>query len=67
VRTRREIEAALHRLGWQLDGPHRTSGGWKASIRRGTASALATGSTEEEVLEALLRDAEREEKPEGQP
>jgi len=57
VRAQREIEAALRALGWELDGPKRTSGGWKATIQRGTVSVLATGSKPVEVLEDLLRGA----------
>jgi hypothetical protein len=62
VRTQAELEAALSVLGWQLEGPRQTPGGWKATIRRGTTSILTTGSTVEEVLESLLRDAEGREK-----
>jgi hypothetical protein len=59
MRTRDEIEAALAALGWQLyDGPRRTAGGWKATIQRGTASKLATCSTELGVLEDLLRSVQ---------
>jgi hypothetical protein len=57
MRAQRELEEELHRLGWSLEGPTRTPGGWKATIKRGTTSMLATGSTELEVLEDLLRDA----------
>jgi hypothetical protein len=68
VRTQTEFEAALSALGWQLDRPQRTPGGWKATIRRGTTSILTTGSTVEEVLESLLRDVEgREKQPQEQP
>ena len=58
MRTLPEIEAALHALGWTIVGPTRTSGGYKATIQRGSVSALATGSTEAGVLEDLLRAAE---------
>ncbi len=58
MRTRRELEAALHSLGWEIDGPRQTAGGWKATIQRGTVSILLTGSTAEEVLEDLLRSAQ---------
>jgi hypothetical protein len=62
------LETALRVLGWELDGPKRTPGGWKATIRRGSVSVLATGSRAEEVLEELLRDAEdRANESEGQP
>ena len=56
--TQRELEAALHSLGWKLDGPKKTSGGWKATIQRGTASILMTGPMAEQVLEDLLRCAQ---------
>ncbi len=58
MRTQSELEAALHSLGWELDGPKRTPSGWKATIRRGTLSVLMTGSTAEQVLEDLLRYAQ---------
>jgi hypothetical protein len=58
VRTRHELEAALHSLGWVIDGPRQTAGGWKATIQRGTVSILLTGSTAEEVLEDLLRSVQ---------
>ena len=58
MRTQSELEAALHSLGWEVDGPKRTAAGWKATIRRGTLSILATGPTPEQVLEVLLRDAQ---------
>lgn len=58
MRTQLELETALRALGWELDGPKRTPGGWKATIRRGPVSVLATGSSAEEVLEDLLRGAE---------
>lgn len=54
VRTAREFEDALHSLGWRLDGPTRTSGGWKATIQRGALSMLETGRTPDQVLEGLL-------------
>ncbi len=57
--AQRELEAALRALGWELDGPERTSGGWKATIRRGAVSVMTTGSKPEEVLEDLLRDAKQ--------
>lgn len=59
MRTQRELEAALHSLGWEIDGPRQTAGGWKATIQRGTVSILLTGSTPEEVLEELLRSAQQ--------
>ena len=55
--TRDELESALHALGWRLEGPTRTPGGWKASIQRGTLTVLLTANTAEEVLEGLLRRA----------
>jgi hypothetical protein len=59
MRTRDELERALLSLGWKLiDSPTRTPSGWKATIQRGTASKLATGSTELGVLEDLLRSVE---------
>jgi hypothetical protein len=59
MRTRDELEAALDAARWKLiDGPRQTSGGWKATIQRGTASKLATGSTEIGVLEDLLRSVQ---------
>ncbi len=59
--TPRELESALRALGWELDGPVRTSGGWKATIQRGEVSVLVSGSEQEEVLEDLLRDAKQRE------
>jgi hypothetical protein len=58
VSTRRDLEDALHSLGWKLDGPRQTAGGWKATIQRSTVSILLTGSTAEQVLEDLLRCAQ---------
>jgi hypothetical protein len=59
MRTRDELERALHALGWELiHAPMRTPNGWKATIRRGTASKLATGSTAIGVLEDLLRSVD---------
>ena len=59
MRTRDELEAALHALGWRvIDTPTRTAAGWKATIQRGTASKLATGSTAIGVLEDLLRSVD---------
>jgi hypothetical protein len=66
VRTERELEVALHALGWNLDGPRRTAGGWKATIQRGTVTVLSTGSKPEEILETLLRDAEERAKHPGE-
>jgi hypothetical protein len=61
VKAHDELEAELQVLGWKLiDGPTRTSGGWKATIQRGTASMLTTGATEVGVLEYLLRSAQAE-------
>ncbi len=51
MRTQRELEAALHSLGWELDGATRPPSGWKVTIKRGTFSILMTGETAEEVLE----------------
>lgn len=65
MRTQRELEAALHSLGWKLDGPKQTSGGWKATIERGTVSILLTGPTAEKVLDDLLRYAQ--EREQGKP
>lgn len=59
IKAQKELEAALCVLGWELDGPKRTSGGWKATIRRGTASVLVTASTQVQVLEELLRSVVR--------
>lgn len=56
--AQRQLEAALHSLGWKLDGPRQTAGGWKATIQRGSFSILLTGSTAEQVLEELLRCAQ---------
>jgi hypothetical protein len=62
MRTRDDLERALLSLGWKLiDNPTRTPGGWKATIQRGTASKLATGSTELGVLEDLLRAVQAQE------
>jgi len=59
VRTRDEVEAELFKLGWTVDeGPTRTASGWKATIKSGTASKLATGSTAIGVLEDLLRSVQ---------
>jgi len=59
VKTRDEIEAALHKLGWSIvEGPTRTPGGFKATIQRGTSSKLATGSTALGVLADLLSGVE---------
>jgi hypothetical protein len=58
VSTRPKLEAALHSLGWKLEGPTQTASGWKATIQRGTASMLQTGPTAEQVLEDLLRSAQ---------
>lgn len=57
---RHEPEAALHSLGWNLEGPSQTPGGWKATIQRGPVSILQTGPTAE-VLEDLLRSAQAHE------
>jgi hypothetical protein len=57
VRTRREVEAELEALGWELEAPKQTSAGWKVTIRRGTDSMLVSASTIEEVLDELLRSA----------
>lgn len=59
VRTQSELEAALHSLGWEIDGPKRTPSGWKATIQRGTVWILLTGPTPEQVLEVLLRYAQK--------
>lgn len=59
MRTRAEIEAALEAADWKMtEGPTRTTTGWKATIQRGTAWVLSTGSTELDVLEDLLRAAQ---------
>ena len=59
MRTRGELESALNDLGWQLvDGPRRVHDGWRATIRRGTASASTTGRSEIGAIEELLRSAE---------
>jgi len=59
ARTRDELEAALHALGWQItEGPTQIDTGWKATIQRGTSSTWLAGSTEVGVLEELLRYAE---------
>ncbi|HWU87633.1 MAG TPA: hypothetical protein VN253_10185 [Kofleriaceae bacterium] len=58
MKTRADLEAALTDLGWQVIGPTRTAGGWKATIQRGSVSMLVAGSTEIDVLEDLLRSAE---------
>lgn len=59
MRTRDELETALNAAGWKvIGGPSQTSGGWKATIQRGTASMLATDSTELGVLEDLLRSVQ---------
>lgn len=56
MRTRDELEAALEAAGCELiDSPRRVDGGWKATIRRGTAAKSAIGSTAIGVLEDLLR------------
>jgi hypothetical protein len=62
VRTRSELEAALHARNWDIDGPKQTVSGWKATIRRGSASILLTGQTPEQVLEALLQSVEDRER-----
>jgi hypothetical protein len=68
VRTRDELERALHALGWELiDAPTRTAGGWKATIRCGTAAKVATGSTAIGVLEDLLRLVEAHAAKESHP
>lgn len=59
MRTQRELEDALLALGWTLDGPKRTSSGWKATIARGTLSILVNGRTVEQVLEDLLLYAQK--------
>lgn len=56
--ARHEPEAALHSLGWKLEGPRQTAGGWKATIQPGAISILQTGPTAEQVLEDLLRSAQ---------
>lgn len=53
-----ELIAALEALGWEIDHSRRTPNGWKAMIRRGDSSILRTGSSSEDVLEALLADAQ---------
>ncbi|HWU88956.1 MAG TPA: hypothetical protein VN253_16935 [Kofleriaceae bacterium] len=58
MRTVGDIRVALGVLGWEIIGPTRTAGGWKATIQRGSVSMLVTGSTEIDVLEDLLRSAE---------
>jgi hypothetical protein len=63
AKTLRELAVALRALGWELKGPERTSGGWKASIQRGSESAVFTGSKPEKVLEDLLRNAKQAERP----
>jgi hypothetical protein len=69
VKTQAELEAELRALGWSIDGPKRTSGGWKATIQRDTVYILATRETEVAVLEVLLCDAKaRDAQPrKGQP
>lgn len=57
MRTQRELEAALLALGWTLDAARQTSSGWKATIRRGADSLLATGPMVEQALEELLLHA----------
>jgi hypothetical protein len=59
ARTQKEFAAALRALGWELDGPTRTSAGWKATIQRDGVSVLSTGSKPEEVLEDLLHDVKQ--------
>ena len=60
MRSRDELEAALDAAGWKLiDGPRLIiDTGWRATIRRGTASKQATGHTALGVLEDLLRSAQ---------
>jgi len=60
MRTRDEIEAELHRLGWRIaSGPTQTPAGWKVIGQYGTASVPLLGGTELGVLEELLRYAQR--------
>ena len=55
----RELEAELATLGWDVEESKRTSGGWKASIRRrrGSGFMVETGASAEEVLASLVRAA----------
>jgi hypothetical protein len=62
--TRDEMEAALYELGWQLDGPTRTAGGWKGTIARDDVTLVTGGDTEEGVLKGLLDAAKQYERNE---
>lgn len=60
MKTHAEIEAALHALGWTItSGPSRTASGWKATMAKGTSTVLMTGWTKLNVLEDLLREAQK--------
>jgi len=60
MKTHDEIESELHALGWEITaGPSRTSTGWKATMRKGTASVQLVGWTKLSLLEDMLRAAQR--------
>ena len=60
MRTRDELEAELRKLGWEIvEGPTQTAHGWKATMRRSTANVPMTGARELDLLEEMLRFAQR--------
>jgi len=60
MKTHDEIESELHALGWEItSGPSRTAAGWKATMRKGTASVPMGGWTKLGLLEDLLRYAQQ--------
>ncbi len=60
MRTRDEIEAELHRLGWRIASePTQTPAGWQVIGQYGTANVQLTDSTKLGVLEALLLFAQK--------
>jgi hypothetical protein len=56
--TMSQMIARLYKLGWTLDGPHRVSDGFKATISKEGLSVRLTAATEKMLLEELLADAE---------
>ena len=60
MRTREDVEADLHGLGFDVtDGPRADVDGWHATITRGALTISATGTGEIAVLEDLLHLARR--------
>ena len=56
-RRRAKAEAELQKRGWTLDGPRRTSSGFKASITKRNACVLVAGAMADALLDELLRHA----------